>query len=493
MSGRRNSSGGSRTYDLVVLGGGTAGLVSAFIAATVGARVALIERERTGGDCLWTGCVPSKSLIASARLAHRMRNADALGLLPVEPEIDFATVMSRVHEAIATIEPDDSPERLRAAGVEVIKGNGIFKDARTIEVDGEPLPFRAAIVATGSAPSRPPIDGLEGEDISDTDSIWKVRELPARLLVIGGGPVGCELAQAFGRLGSEVVLIELGDRLLPREEPDASALVTERLAMEGIDLRLGTRAMAITRQGDGGAELVVEGPDGPATPPFDRILLAAGRSPRTAGIGLDRAGIALLDDDAIAVDDRLRTSAPGIYSAGDVTAKLPFTHVAAHHGRVATANALFGTRRRIDATIPWVTFTDPEVGRVGLTEAEARQRWGSRMKIARSDYADLDRAITDGEPYGFVTLVGDPRGRLVGATVAAPSGGEAIAELTARIKSGDKIDSISETVHAYPTLAEGPSRAADDLLIERYGSRPYRALTRLALGVRRLTGSLRDR
>ena len=480
MSGRDSSGGGSRTYDLVVVGGGTAGLVSAFIAATIGARVALIERARTGGDCLWTGCVPSKALIATARLAHRMRNADALGLPPVDPEIDFAAVMARVHATIATIEPADSPERLRAAGVEVIEGHGSFRDARTIEVDGRALRFRSAIVATGSEPVAPPIEGLEAtaSDVSTTDSIWEVRELPRRLAVLGGGPTGCELAQTFRRLGSEVTLVELGERLLPNEEPDASALIAARLDAEGVDVRLGTRAVRMTRDGDG-AELQLEGPDGPASLPFDRLLLATGRAPRTAGVGLDRAGIGLDPRGAVAVDERLRTSATGIYAAGDVTARMPFTHVAAHHARVATVNALFGTRRRIDETIPSVVFTDPEVARIGLTVEAARDRWGDRARVARYDYAKLDRAITDGEAYGFTTLIADPRGRLVGATVAAPGGGEAIAELTARVRAGAKIDSVSETVHAYPTLAEGPARAVDDLLVERYAGPRWRRLAGL--------------
>jgi len=476
----------SDRYDLVVLGGGTAGLVSSVIAAGVGARVALVERDRTGGDCLWTGCVPSKSLIASARLAHRMRHADAVGLAAVEPAIDFAQVMDRLHRAIATIEPHDSPAWLRAQGVEVVHGEGRFVDPATLEVERHRLRFTSAIVACGSQPALPPIAGLDGDVVLTTESVWALRELPRRLVVLGGGPIGCELGQAFARLGSDVTLVEVAERLLLKEEPAASALIAERLAADGVNVRLGARAIEVCRRDGSPPALVLETAAGREVMPFDRILAATGRSPRSQGIGLGAAGVELDARGAVIVDDRLRTSAPRIFAAGDVTARLPFTHVAAHHARVAAVNALFGLRRTVDEAIPWVTFTDPEVARVGLTEAQARERWGARATIARSDYASLDRAITDGDAQGFALLVADPRGRLVGATVAAPGAGEVIAELTARVKGGDKLDAISTTVHAYPTLAEGPARAADEQLRRRYAGARYRALARPILAARRI-------
>jgi len=476
----------SGRYDLVVLGGGTAGLVSAVIAANAGARVALVERDRTGGDCLWTGCVPSKSLIATAHLAHRMRHAGDIGLTPVEPEIDFARVMDRVHAAIAAIEPQDSPARLRAEGVEVIHGDGRLVDHQTLEVGGRRLAFASAIMATGSEPKVPPAGGLQGDDVLTTDTVWGQRELPERLVILGGGPIGCELGQAFARLGSAVTIVEMAERLLLKEEPDASALIAARLAGDGVDLRLGTRAVEVRRAVGRTPELVLETADGRRTLPFDRIIVAAGRRPRTAGLGLDAAGVEVAEGGAVIVDERLRTSARRIFAAGDVTAQLPFTHVAAHHARVATVNALFGARRTVDETIPWVTFTDPEVARVGLTEAQARERWGDRAIATRSDYAELDRAITEGVPVGFALLIGDPRGRLVGATIAGPAGGEAIAELTAHVKAGNRIDAISTTVHAYPTLAEGSARAADEYLRRRYASPRYLALARPILAVRRV-------
>ncbi len=478
----------TRRYDLVILGGGTGGLVAAQIAAGVGARVALIERERTGGDCLWTGCVPSKSLIASARAAHRMRHADALGLPAIDPQIDFARVMERVWRVIHTIEPNDSPAHLRAAGVEVIEANGRFTGPGRLEVGGRELRWRSAIIATGSGPLLPPIDGLADADPLTTDTVWALRELPRRLLVLGGGPIGCELSQALARLGAEVTLVELSDRLLLKEEPSASELVRSRLAGEGVRVLTSARATAI-RHADHGYELVLDGSRAPVG--FDRVLVVTGRRPRTANLGLETVGVKLKQGGAVAVDPRLRTSGKRIYAVGDVTGLLPFTHVAAHHARIATPNALFAARQKISSTVPWVTFTDPEVARIGLTEGQAREQWGQGAQIAESEYGVLDRALTAGEAYGFAKLVGDPRGRLVGATVCAPAGGEVIAELTAWISRGAQISDVSRTIHAYPTLAEGPARAADHLLTERLLGSRAKKLARPALAMLRWIAALR--
>jgi len=476
----------SSRYDLVVVGGGTGGLVSALIAAGIGARVALIERDRTGGDCLWTGCVPSKSLIAAAGLAHGIRHADTVGLAPCEPVIDFGRVMDHVRDAIATIQPHDSPQRLRAAGVEVTPANARFDGPGHIRVDGRELRWRAAIIATGSGPVTPPIPGLAESEPLNTETVWGLRELPRRLVVLGGGPIGCELGQAFARLGSDVTIVEQADRLLVNEEPRAGELITSRLTGEGIDVRLGSQAIEVRPSGDGAHELSLDGSPSPEAVIFDRILVATGRVPQTEHLGLHSVGVNVDDRGAVIVDRRLRTSARGIYAVGDVTGLLPFTHVAAHHARVATPNALFHARGQISETIPWVTFTDPEVARVGLTEAQARERWGDRVIVTESDYETLDRAITAGEAYGFAKLVADPRRRLVGATVAAPAGGEAIAELTAWVARGEKIDAVSRTVHAYPTFAEGPARAADQHLTARYTTPRLRALIRPVLATLRV-------
>lgn len=465
-------------YDLVVVGGGTGGIVCALIAAGAGARVALIERDRTGGDCLWTGCVPSKALIAAAALAHRMRHADAVGLAPVRPDLDFARVMAHVHAARERIAPEDSPERLRRDGVQVLEGDARFVAPGCVEVAGRTLSWRAAIVATGSEPAVPPIPGLREAEPLTSETLWEERELPGRLAVLGGGPIGCELGQAFARLGSEVTLVEMLPRLLAREEEAAGELIADRLRSEGVDVRTGVRADAVS---DGALRLC----DGSAVR-FDRVIAALGRRPTTAGLGLEAIGARTDERGAVIVDQRLRTTARGVYAVGDVTGALAFTHVAAYHARVATVNALFGGRGRVhyDA-VPWVTFTDPEVGRVGVTEAQARERWGDDVAVSRFDYADLDRAIAAGQAYGFAKLVGDPRGRLVGATVCAPSGGEAIAELAAWISRRARIRDVSRTVHAYPTLAQGPARAADEHLRTQLRDSRIRSLARPALAALR--------
>ncbi len=470
-------------HDLVIVGGGTGGLVSAQIAAALGARVALVERARTGGDCLWTGCVPSKTLIASAQAAHTMRTAGELGLGAVEPTIDFAAVMSRIRDAIARIEPADSPQRLRAAGVEVITAEARFTGPYTSECGDRELRFRAAIIATGSEPVLPALSGLEDAGPLTTDTIWQLEAQPRRLLILGGGPIGCEIAQAFSRLGSRVTLVETDSRLLVKEEAEAADLIAEQLRREGVTVKLDARPRAISRT-DGGLRLEF---DRVGEPPveFDRVLVATGRRPRSSALGLGSAGVEVDDRGAVRVDRRLRTTAASIFAVGDVTGLHQFTHVAAHHARVATPNALFYTRSTVSEVIPWVTFTDPEVARVGMTEAQARERWGARTQIARSEYAELDRAIAVGRLQGFAKLIADPRGHLIGATVCAPAAGEVIAELTAWISRGGHIRDISRTIHAYPTLAEGPARAADDYVLRRLRHSPARHATGPILGALR--------
>ena len=476
-----------RRYDLVVVGGGTAGLVSALIAAGAGARVALAEAERTGGDCLWTGCVPSKSLIAAAELAQRIRESARLGIDAGEPAVDFERVMAHVDGARQQIAPHDSPERLRSEGVEVIEAPARFLGPGVIEAGGRELAHRAAIIATGSRPAPPPVEGLSEARPLTSDNVWDLRELPPRLVVLGGGPIGCELSQAFSRLGSKVTIVEMADRLLVREEPEAGALVDACLRAEGVDVRVGTRAKAV-RSADG-AQLSVEleaGDGTAATVTCDRILVATGRAPTTAGLGLDSVGVETVSSGAVEVDSRLRTTAPRIYAAGDVTGALPFTHVAAYHARIASVNALFGLRRRVDyRAVPHVTFTDPEVAAVGLSELEARDRWGERARVVSYDYANLDRAIASDRTAGFAKLVGDRRGRLVGATVAGAAAGEVIAELSARIAAGEGIDSVSTAVHAYPTFTEAAARAADEYQRQRYATPRTRAATRPLLALLR--------
>lgn len=456
----------SDRYDLVSIGGGTAGLVAALGVAGMGGRSALIEADRPGGDCLWTGCVPSKALLSAAATAHAMRTAHRHGISPVSPTIELGRVMERVRQAQAVIEPHDSPERLRANGVEVIKGRGRFADTGRIEAAGRTLSFRAALIATGSHPRLPPIEGLAEADPSTSDTIWRLEELPSRLAVLGGGPIGCELGQAFARLGSSVTLVESEATLLPREDPDVGRFLGRCLADEGVTVHTGVRATSVEPDGVGAWVLTL---DNGSTIGFDHILVATGRTPNTAELGLDEVGVELDDRGYVVVDSRLATTADHIYAAGDVTGAMPFTHVAAHHARLVVTNAMLRTRRGVDYDkIPWVTFTDPEIARIGLDGKKARQRWGRRAVVQRYDYANLDRAITQGANRGWAELVGDPKRRLVGATVVGQAAGESIAELAAWIAGGARIDSVSTTVHAYPTFAEGASRAADDVMRARY-------------------------
>ena len=473
-------------YDLAVIGGGTAGLVASRTAAGLGARVVMIEREaRPGGDCLWTGCVPSKALIAAAGLAHRMRTADALGLEPVEPRFDFARVMERVRRAQAAIEPADSAESLRRDGVEVLRGSARFARPGRIDVDGAPIRFRTALIATGSRPVVPDLPGLAEAAPLTNETVWDLGEQPRRMVVVGGGPIGCELGQAFARLGTRVTIVQRRDHVLAKEEPEARELIAGRLRADGVDLLLGATPLRV-EPSDGAWSLVARDGAGERRVEFDRVLVAAGRRPDTAGLGLEAIGAERDERGGVRVDGRLATGARNVYAAGDAVTALPFTHVAAYHARTVVANALFGARTRVDyAAVPWATFTDPEVGRVGLTEAAARERHGDRAVVVSHDYAENDRAITAAETDGFAKLVGDPRGRLVGATVAAPHGGESIAELAAWVRAGRAIADVSRTVHAYPTFSEGQARAADDLLRTRYLSPRVRRVTRPALALLR--------
>ncbi|MDQ3719919.1 MAG: FAD-dependent oxidoreductase [Actinomycetota bacterium] len=467
-----------------MLGGGAAGLVASVSAAAVGARVALVEEsEQPGGDCLFTGCVPSKSMIASAKLAHGMRTAGELGLEPHEPEIDFARVMERVQRVIGEAARRDTPESLREKGVEVVRARGRFAGPGLVRAGERELAYRTAIVATGSVPALPPIPGLERSGALTSETVWDLRERPHRLAVLGGGPVGVELAQAFARLGSRVEIVESSDRLLPVEEPEAGRLVEEVLSSEGVAVHTGARVESVEPSPVGAGRLVA----GELSVDYDRLLVAVGRSHRTEDLGLETVGVQVGGDGALKVDDRLRTTGDRIWAAGDVVGRLYFTHVAGMHGLIAMANALFRVRRGIEGeTVPWVTFTDPEVARVGLCEKQARQRLGYEPTVLHHDLAESDRALTAGETNGFAKLVSDRRGRLLGATVVAPAAGESIAELTRAVNTQGKVSSISQTVHAYPTFSEAPARAADGWWHRRYLNPRGRRLLRPLLAVLRV-------
>lgn len=472
----------SDRYDLVVLGGGTAGLVASIGAASTGARVLLAEEHRTGGDCLWTGCVPSKSLIAAARRAHDLRTADEVGLDPVEPTIDLARIMDRVHDVIATIEPHDSPERLRREGVEVVEARARFVAPGVVDVGGRRVSFRAALVATGSRPALPPVEGLDTVEALTSDTLWDLRELPGRLVVLGAGAIGVELAQAFARLGSEVTIVEVADRVLPAVDVDAAGVVARTLATEGVDVRVATRAVRV-REGS----LTVADADGVEHElAFDRLLVATGRTPRTRDLGLDLVGVDLDEGGHVVVDDTMATTGDHVWAAGDVTGTMPFTHVASAQGGLVMTNALFRLRRRFDpGRTPWVVFTDPEVAHVGMTEAEARAEWGEDAIVHRQDHDDVDRALTGAVTAGFTKVVADSKGRLVGATIVGDTAGEAIAEQVAWLHDGASLTTIASATHAYPTMAEASTMAAVEQVRAQFASPRMRALLRPVLATLR--------
>jgi pyruvate/2-oxoglutarate dehydrogenase complex dihydrolipoamide dehydrogenase (E3) component len=476
-----------RRYDLVVLGGGTAGLIASLYAARVGARVALVEQaEQPGGDCLFTGCVPSKSLIASARLAHEMRTAGRVGLEPVEPRIDFPRVMERIQGVIRQAGLPDTAERLEAQGVEVIRAFGRFTRPGVVDAGGRELRFRAAIIATGSRPALPPIAGLAEAEPLTAETVWDLRELPRRLVVLGGGASGCELGQAFARLGSTVHIVEAAPVLLPRDDAEAGRLVADVLAGEGVGVNLGAPAARVEPRAGGGGVLVA----GERRFEYDRLLVALGRRAAGDGIGLGNVGIEVDERGFVKADARLRTTGDHIWAAGDAVGRIYFTHVAGHQGLTAMANALFRARRSFDyAAVPRVTFTDPEVASIGLTEAEARERLGRDPLVLRYDYAESDRALTAGRARGFAKLVTGRRGRLLGATLVAPAAGESIADVAALVRRGGTAAELSQAIHAYPTYTEGPARAAEGWWTERYlnprGRRVLRPLLALLRAIDR--------
>lgn len=451
--------------DLVVIGAGSGGLVSAYIGAVVKAKVSLIEKDRMGGDCLNTGCVPSKALLRSARFLAQLRRSEAYGIRSASAEFDFADVMERVQKVVRQVEPHDSVERYEGLGVDVIKGEARITSPWTVEVNGRTLTTRNIIVATGAQPFVPPIPGLEEAGYLTSDSVWALRERPERLIVIGGGPIGSELTQAFARLGSRVTQVELAPRLLPREDEAAAALVAERFAEEGIDVRTGVQAKAVEPAADGGHELVVERDGVEERIAFDRILVAVGRKPNTTGFGLETLGIPVTARGTIEVNEYLQTRYPNIFAVGDVAGPYQFTHAAGHQAWHAAVNALFGGFKRfaVDySALPWSIFTDPEVARVGLNEDEAKAE-GIDYEVTVYPLAELDRAIAEGATEGFVKVLTVPgKDRVLGATIVGEHAGELISEYVTAIRHGLGMNKLLSTVHAYPTLMEANKFAAGE-------------------------------
>ncbi|GIL40058.1 FAD-dependent oxidoreductase [Roseiterribacter gracilis] len=441
-------------FNLIVIGAGSAGLVASLIGSATKAKVALIERERMGGDCLNTGCVPSKALIRTTRLLADAARAKEFGLDRMTASFDFAAVMDRVRNVVAQVEPHDSEERYRGLGVDVLRGEARIVDPWRVQLGDRTLTARAIVVASGAAPLVPNLPGLS--DYLTSETIWNLRALPQRLVVLGGGPIGCELAQCFRRLGSDVTIVDQAPRLLTKEDEDAADAVAAKFRAEGIKLVLGEKAERF----DGKVLITANG----TRIEFDQILLALGRKPRTVGFGLEELGVQITKQGTIEHDETLRsTSIPTIHVAGDVAGPFQFTHVAGHQGFYAAFNALFGDLIRLKAdyrVIPWATFTEPEVARVGLSENEAKER-GIAVEIVRYGIDDLDRAIADSDAYGFVKLLVKPGSdKILGATIVGPHAGDLLHEFVLAMKCGIGLKKILGTVHAYPTLAEATKYAA---------------------------------
>jgi len=442
-------------YDLVAIGGGTAGLVSAAGAAYLGVRSALIEKSALGGDCLWTGCVPSKALIASARIAHAMRNAGEWGLEGAAPAHAFKAVMDRMKAARATVSHHDDPQRFRDMGVDVHFGAGRFTSPETVEVEGVgTVRSKRIVIASGAVAVAPPIPGLEGAGYLDHHSVFEATALPSRVAVLGGGPIGLEFAQVFSRLGARVDVVEMLPRLLPKEDADIASELQGLLEAEGITFHLDVRADEV-KVSDRGKTVVLS--DG-STLDVDELFVATGRRPALEGLDLEKGGVTVVNG-AVQVDARLRTSNPRVWAAGDVTGGLQFTHVADHMAKAVFRNSLLPGASRISYDhVPWVTYTDPEVAHVGLGQEEAEARGGTTYSY---DFADLDRAIVDGSTQGLVKITADKRGRILGATILASHAGELIMPVVLARKHGLTLADIAGTIFPYPTMVEGVKRTAD--------------------------------
>ena len=457
--------------NLVVIGAGSGGLVSAYIAAAVKAKVVLVEKHQMGGDCLNTGCVPSKALIRSAKLAHEMRHADHYGLKSQQPEVDFAAVMDRIHAVIAEIEPHDSVERFTGLGVDVRQGSAKLISPWEVEItlntgEVQRVTTRSVILATGEEPFVPDLPGLDKVDYLTSDNLWQLRDLPKRLLVLGGGPIGCELTQAFQRLGSQVTQVERGERLMAREDEDASQLVMQHFRQEGVDLRLQHQALRFEVAGDKKSLIAQKVTGEEVSIEFDRVVIAVGRKPRLRGYGLEALG--LLPEEAKTLDtldtnNYLQTIYPNIFACGDLIGPYQFTHAASHQAWHATVNALFGDVKKFAVDyrfLPWATFTDPEVARVGLNEQEAKEQ-GIDYEVTTYGIDDLDRAIADGQAYGFVkVLTQQGKDKILGVTLVGPHSGDLIAEFVLAMKHGLGMNKLLGTIHIYPTMTEANKFAA---------------------------------
>ena len=449
-------------FNLLVIGAGSGGLVSAYIAAAVKAKVGLIEKHKMGGDCLNTGCVPSKALIRTAKAVHEAQHAEKYGLQNMQPTFDFKAVMERVHGIIKAIEPHDSIERYTSLGVDVITGEAKIIDPYRVEVNGKVLTTKNIIIATGAAPLVPPIKGLDQVNYLTSDNLWNIEEQPERLVVLGGGPIGSELAQAFNRLGSKVTMVERSPTIMVREDTEVAELMQSRFIEEGIEVLASHNAQEFVKEGDQ-SYLICEHEGVEKKVPFDRVLLALGRKANITGFGLEELGVEITGRGTIETDGFLNTNFPNIYAVGDVAGPYQFTHTAAHQAWYASVNALFGSfkRFRVDyRVIPWATFTDPEVARVGLNEKDAKEK-GIAYEVTTYGIDDLDRAIADSSDEGSVKVLTVPgKDKILGVTIVGKGAGDLIPEFILAMKYNLGLNKILGTIHIYPTMSESNKFAA---------------------------------
>ena len=452
-------------FDIVVIGGGAGGLVVAAGGAALGAKIALVEKHKMGGDCLNYGCVPSKTLLKSAKVAHLMRTAARYNIPPHSPSPDIAHVMERVAAVIRGIEPNDSVERFRGLGVDVILGEGKFTAGDCFEVNGRKLTARTFVIATGSRPGVPPIPGLAAVPYLTNETVFDLREQVPSMIVIGGGPIGCEMAQAFCRLGTKVSVVDMGPQILPREDLDLSRIVRQQMEHEGVEFHFNVKIAKV----DGAKHdirMFIHDKDG-----NDRLLqathllVAAGRRVNVEGLGLEAAAVEV-DKGKIVSDETLRTTNPRIYVCGDVAGGAQFTHIAGHHAGILLRQAIFRMRWvKPSVHIPWCTYTDPELARIGLSEAEAAKS-GNAFKVYRFGFDEIDRARAEGETEGLAKVITDPKGKILGAAIAGPHAGEIIHEYVLAVNKGMNLKELSAVIHIYPTFAEINKRVADQRLKE---------------------------
>ncbi len=462
-------------YDLVVIGGGSAGLVAASAGAQINAKVALIEKHLLGGDCLHYGCVPSKSLIHAAKVAHYVKTASRFGIYSgsaadeatgkLTVKIDEA--LGHVHRVIDTIQEHDSTERFEGLGVDVIYGAGKFVDEKTFEVNGRLIKSRSFLIATGSKPTVPPIEGLKEAGFLTNEQVFSIKERPDTMAVIGAGPIGCELSQVFSRLGAEVTLLSSREMILPKEDPEAAAVVQQKMIEEGVRVLNNTRAEKVEVI-DGKKHISI----GSETIVVDEILLAVGRSPNVESLNLEAAGVSY-DKKGVKVDDKLRTSNKRIYAAGDVIGGYLFTHVAGYEAGVAMQNALVLPTKKADyRVIPWATFTDPELARVGLSEKEARDRYGDDIFVLRQNFDGVDRALAEAAGYGFAKFITKANGEILGAHIVGSQAGELIHEVVLAMSQKLKVSAL-QCIHIYPTLSEISPKAALQLTKQKYAKNTF--------------------